>query len=329
MHRRKQIWNTETFVVQNYQKTCTTWLLSDNGVSIDQQLNWATLSHCLHACDFLCCVLLSKRGSCWKEIETCCLIMHANGLRAEASVHGTQALGFIHLHTLSQGNTETLPMGSDLFYSVLNAAFCTQTASVVLIKCWDVALVVFRHSFPGDHYVEFSKLSQDRVIGTKEHIARVRMAAFFLNLIIWNEMGPQKCSCSAPSPWQIYDIQTGQLTQTLNNPDLANNYKRNCATFNPTDDLVLNDGVLWDVRTAQAIHKFDKFNMNISGVFHPNGMEVIVNTEIVSLRLRVYSHASSSERLYWAKWHSNVCGCRRSVLAERWEALRWGTQERA
>jgi HIV-1 Vpr-binding protein len=81
---------------------------------------------------------------------------------------------------------------------------------------------------------------------------------------------------------QIYDIQTGQKTLTLNYPDLANNYKRNCATFNPTDDLVLNDGVLWDVRSARAIHKFDKFNMNISGVFHPNGLEVIVNTEIVS-----------------------------------------------
>ncbi len=45
---------------------------------------------------------------------------------------------------------------------------------------------------------------------------------------------------------------------------------------------MLNDGVMWDVRTSQAIHKFDKFNMNISGVFHPNGLEVIVNTEIVS-----------------------------------------------
>lgn len=88
---------------------------------------------------------------------------------------------------------------------------------------------------------------------------------------------------SSPLPPQIYDIQTGQVTLTLNNPDLANNYKKNCATFNPTDDLVLNDGVLWDVRTAQAIHKFDKFNMNISGVFHPNGLEVIINTEIVSL----------------------------------------------
>uniref|UniRef100_A0A8B9L5M4 DDB1- and CUL4-associated factor 1 n=1 Tax=Astyanax mexicanus TaxID=7994 RepID=A0A8B9L5M4_ASTMX len=114
--------------------------------------------------------------------------------------------------------------------------------------------IIKRHSFLDDHYVEFSKLSQDRVIGTKEHIAH------------------------------IYDIQTGQKTLTLNNPDLANNYKRNCATFNPTDDLVLNDGVMWDVRSAKAIHKFDKFNMNISGVFHPNGLEVIVNTEIWDLR---------------------------------------------
>lgn len=127
--------------------------------------------------------------------------------------------------------------------------------SYPLSALWGMKSVfIMKHSFPGDHYVEFSKLSQDRVIGTKEHIAR------------------------------IYDIQTGQVTLTLNNPDLANNYKRNCATFNPTDDLVLNDGVLWDVRSAQAIHKFDKFNMNISGVFHPNGQEVIINTEIWDLR---------------------------------------------
>uniref|UniRef100_A0A8C6XNE2 Protein VPRBP n=1 Tax=Naja naja TaxID=35670 RepID=A0A8C6XNE2_NAJNA len=63
-----------------------------------------------------------------------------------------------------------------------------------------------KHSFTDDHYVEFSKHSQDR----------------------------------------IYDIQTGNKLLTLFNPDLANNYKKNCATFNPTDDLVLNDGVLWD-----------------------------------------------------------------------------------
>ncbi|MEQ2181100.1 DDB1- and CUL4-associated factor 1, partial [Goodea atripinnis] len=107
------------------------------------------------------------------------------------------------------------------------------------------------------------------------------------NVFTGQEEASYSCHSSAITnlePSRIYDIQTGQVTLTLNNPDLANNYKRNCATFNPTDDLVLNDGVLWDVRTAQAIHKFDKFNMNISGVFHPNGQEVIINTEIVSFR---------------------------------------------
>ncbi|ROI74347.1 DDB1- and CUL4-associated factor 1 [Anabarilius grahami] len=137
--------------------------------------------------------------------------------------------------------------------------------SYPLSALWGMKSVfIMKHSFLDDHYVEFSKLSQDRVIGTKEHIAHAsRLSNHYL--------------C-------IYDIQTGQKILTLNNPDLANNYKRNCATFNPTDDLVLNDGVMWDVRTAQAIHKFDKFNMNISGVFHPNGLEVIINTEIWDLR---------------------------------------------
>ncbi|XP_075688064.1 DDB1- and CUL4-associated factor 1-like isoform X2 [Rhinoderma darwinii] len=134
---------------------------------------------------------------------------------------------------------------------LLTAATWSQPLSAL----WGMKSVFdMKHSFTEDHYVEFSKLSQDRVIGTKEETAH------------------------------IYDIQTGQKLLTLYNPDLANNYKRNCATFNPTDDLVLNDGVLWDVRSAHAIHKFDKFNMNISGVFHPNGLEVIVNTEIWDLR---------------------------------------------
>ncbi|KAF3855644.1 hypothetical protein F7725_016367 [Dissostichus mawsoni] len=85
---------------------------------------------------------------------------------------------------------------------------------------------VCRNSFVDDHYVEFSKHSQDRVIGTKDQVAH-----------------------------ELRDLY-------------------------PSDDMVLNDGVLWDVRNSRAIHKFDKFNMNISGDFHPNGLEVIINTEI-------------------------------------------------
>ncbi|KAM4741347.1 DDB1- and CUL4-associated factor 1-like isoform 2-T2 [Anableps anableps] len=136
-----------------------------------------------------------------------------------------------------------------------NFVLTSASWSVPLSALWSMdGVFSMKNSFGEDHYVEFSKLSQDRVIGTKDQVAH------------------------------IYDIQTGQKVLTLNDPALANNYKRNCATFNPTDDLVLNDGVLWDVRASRAIHKFDKFNMNLSGVFHPNGLEVIINTEIWDLR---------------------------------------------
>lgn len=64
--------------------------------------------------------------------------------------------------------------------------------------------------------------------------------------------------------------------------DKANNYRANAATFSPTDELVLNDGVLWDVRSRKPLHKFDKFNQYISGVFHPMGQEIIINSEVVS-----------------------------------------------
>ena len=82
---------------------------------------------------------------------------------------------------------------------------------------------------------------------------------------------------------QIYDVATGRTLARLHDTERANNYTRNRATFNMTDELVLNDGILWDVDSCRSIHKFDKFNPSISGVFHPNGLEIIINSEVVSL----------------------------------------------
>ncbi|XP_071806526.1 DDB1- and CUL4-associated factor 1-like [Asterias amurensis] len=109
-----------------------------------------------------------------------------------------------------------------------------------------------KFTFQEDQHVEFSKLSQDRIIGTKDETAF------------------------------IYDTSTGQ--QILKLEDFSNNYTKNRATFDPTDELVLNDGVLWDVRSAKAIYKFDKFQSNISGMFHPAGLEIIINSEIWDVR---------------------------------------------
>jgi HIV-1 Vpr-binding protein len=57
-------------------------------------------------------------------------------------------------------------------------------------------------------------------------------------------------------------------------PTVSNQYTRNKATFSPFDDLVLSDGVLFDVASGKQIHKLDKLNQTQSGVFHPNGLEV-------------------------------------------------------
>lgn len=57
-------------------------------------------------------------------------------------------------------------------------------------------------------------------------------------------------------------------------PRLSNQYNRNRAVFDPTNELVLSDGVLWDALSGKEIHKFDKLNQNVSGIFHPSGIEV-------------------------------------------------------
>jgi len=101
--------------------------------------------------------------------------------------------------------------------------------------------------------VEFSNLVQDKVLGTKAEKAT------------------------------IYDINTGQEIRSLQ-PTIFNQYNKNRATFCPTDELILSDGVLWDFRSSQQIHKFDKLNNTLSGVFHPNGLEVVSNTEVWDLR---------------------------------------------
>ncbi|CAG9134448.1 unnamed protein product [Plutella xylostella] len=81
----------------------------------------------------------------------------------------------------------------------------------------------------------------------------------------------------------LFDTRTGRELLALT-PTISNQYGKNRATFSPSDELVLSDGVLWDVNSGKEIHKFDKLNQTHSGVFHPNGLELISNTEVWDLR---------------------------------------------
>ncbi|KAK2725316.1 DDB1- and CUL4-associated factor 1-like isoform X2 [Artemia franciscana] len=110
-----------------------------------------------------------------------------------------------------------------------------------------------KYSFDDEESLEFSKMTQDKVVGTRNEVAT------------------------------IYDVNTGQSLMSLK-PTSSNAYTRNQATFNDTDDLILSDGVLWDVTSGKVIHKFDKLNQQLSGVFHPNGLEIVSSAEVWDLR---------------------------------------------
>ena len=65
-----------------------------------------------------------------------------------------------------------------------------------------------RFQLDNEEYVEFSKMTDERIIGTKGETAT------------------------------IFDTRTGRELMTLT-PAISNQYAKNRATFNPTDELVL------------------------------------------------------------------------------------------
>ncbi|VVC46311.1 Hypothetical protein CINCED_3A010795 [Cinara cedri] len=113
--------------------------------------------------------------------------------------------------------------------------------------------IVLQYSLDLEEYCTFSNHYQNKLIGTKAEVA------------------------------SIYDVETHKKLMTLI-PKHSNQYSRNRAVFDPTNELVLSDGVLWDIASKKEIHKFDKLNQNISGIFHPNGLEIVANTEVWDMR---------------------------------------------
>uniref|UniRef100_A0A1B6BYB4 DDB1- and CUL4-associated factor 1 n=1 Tax=Clastoptera arizonana TaxID=38151 RepID=A0A1B6BYB4_9HEMI len=185
---------------------------------------------------------------------TCCEFLNDKALLV-----GTHQ-GCVKMFNIQTGAEENTFQCHDTYISALEASrdskllLSSSTWRTPLSALWRIGtLLEMQIAMDNEEQVEFSKLNQDKIIGTKGDVAT------------------------------IYDITTGQPIITLT-PTLSNAYSKNRATFCPTDELVLSDGVLWDVNSGKAIHKFDKLNQALSGVFHPNGLEVISNTAVWDLR---------------------------------------------
>lgn len=183
----------------------------------------------------------------FSSCENYLMLGNQNGEVKVYNVQSTEEMAVYMCHTSPLTHIETSRDGKTLLTS----------------GSWDTPLTVLwsmgdffdrGHGFDEITYAEYAKQTQDRIVGTKDDQA------------------------------SVFDIETGNKIVTLFDAEKANHYTKNKATFNNTDDLILNDGVLWDANNAKVIHKFDKFNPDVSGVFHPMGLEIIINSEVWDLR---------------------------------------------
>eukprot|EP00727_Mastigamoeba_balamuthi_P002096 m51a1_g11884 putative protein vprbp (1539) ;mRNA; r:579303-584970 len=134
----------------------------------------------------------------------------------------------------------------------------TESRSYAETKLWDVSDPMNTNDplriFPGVYAAHFSSTG-DRLVGTYEDKA-----------------------C-------VFDVESGDALLTLaEHVSSAEINHSNVACWSPCDSLVLNDGVLWDLRIPQVVHRFDKFTSYGSGYFNRSGNEVIINSEIWDLR---------------------------------------------
>ncbi|GBG30045.1 DDB1- and CUL4-associated factor 1 [Hondaea fermentalgiana] len=83
----------------------------------------------------------------------------------------------------------------------------------------------------------------------------------------------------------VYDLQTGRFVSRLSHVKLSSRYQWHRACFAPHDsNLVLHDGLLWDVRAHRHIHKFDKFTEYGRATFRPDGTHVAIDTAVWDMR---------------------------------------------
>ncbi|CAD6194594.1 unnamed protein product [Caenorhabditis auriculariae] len=110
--------------------------------------------------------------------------------------------------------------------------------------------------FPDDSCIRFSNLGTEKILGTENGKATVYDTETLKILNVY-----------APATWKIP------------------RYTKNFASFSPCDSMIFNDGYLWDIRSStKPLFMFDKLNSTQCGVFHPNGNEVIINTEVWDVR---------------------------------------------
>ncbi|CAA0831916.1 DDB1- and CUL4-associated factor homolog 1 [Striga hermonthica] len=152
-------------------------------------------------------------------------------------------------------------------------------------------LTLVQTHFSGDDHLVLSSSSMDvrlwdasSISGGPKHSFDGIKAGRFSN------SGSKFAALRADSPRReilLYDVHTYQLDTTL--MDTSSNvsgrgHAYSLVHFSPCDSRLLWNGVLWDHRSPDPIHRFDQFTDYGGGGFHPAGNEVIINSEVWDLR---------------------------------------------
>ena len=74
---------------------------------------------------------------------------------------------------------------------------------------------------------------------------------------------------------KLYDLATGKVIRGFSDALPTNHYLYHLSSISPNDQNVCVDGVLWDIRVQNRIHKFDKLSKCGFSKFHP-GEEVVM-----------------------------------------------------
>ncbi|TKR68560.1 hypothetical protein L596_024524 [Steinernema carpocapsae] len=87
---------------------------------------------------------------------------------------------------------------------------------------------------------------------------------------------------------KVYDLESESVVVQFKegSTTAGHPYQRNIAMFDFKDTMLMSNGVLYDFRVGSAapIHTFDKLNTENSGIFHPDCISLILNTEVYDLR---------------------------------------------
>ena len=91
----------------------------------------------------------------------------------------------------------------------------------------------------------------------------------------------------------VHDIETKAPLNVLEDVNGTTMYRSGSCCFDPLDQQVFCDGQLWDLKSNQMIHRFDRLGNEGNAVFHPRRSELIVDNAIWDLRMMGSSKGTS------------------------------------